>query len=238
VRNQKILANRRAGAGGVFVTCSWTYEHYSNCIQKARAEGYALVSFKEMSSYQMDHPLIVLRHDIDYSLQKALNMARMEKYLGVHATYFIRVHARSYNIFEYKNYLALKEIASLGHEIGLHLEAIDFAYITGEHPLDVFQREKKVLEAVLNTAIISVSAHGEHSPAGPRHNRSFFDSISKKEAGIQYDAYEAPFTMAMKYISDSSGRWREGCMCKHIGKYPRLQILTHPCWWFKEHLFE
>lgn len=220
------------------MACSWTYEHYSFCIQKARAEGYTLSPFKEVGCYQQHHPLIILRHDIDCSIPRALNMARMEKQLGIRATYFVRVHARAYNIFEYNTYQALKEIISLGHEIGLHLEAVDFAHITAENPLDVFRREKNVLETVLNTAIISTAAHGEHSPAGPRHNRNFFADISKQEAGIQYDAYEASFTREMKYISDSSGRWQEGCMCKHIGKYPRLQILVHPCWWFKNHLFE
>ncbi|MDH3361889.1 MAG: hypothetical protein OEL51_06010, partial [Nitrosopumilus sp.] len=34
-----------------------------------------------------------------------------------------------------------------------------------------------------------------------------------------------------KYISDSGRYWREGCMCKHINKHEKLQILTHPIWW-------
>lgn len=206
------------------MTCSWTYDHYSFCIQKARGHGYALIPFNEITLYKQDQPLIILRHDIDYSIQRALNVARLEKSLGVRATYFIRVHAQTYNIFEYNNYLALKEIISLGHEIGLHLEAIDFAHITADDPLDVFQREKKVLETVLKTTIISAAAHNEHIPAGNRRNSSFFVIFNKKEAGIEYDAYDASFPKEIKYISDSSGRWREGCMCKHIGKYPRLQI--------------
>ncbi len=220
------------------MTCSWTYEHYCYCLQQAKDKGYSIISFEEVKNISQNQPFIILRHDIDCYLYRALNMARIENKLGVRATYFVRVHALSYNVFEYNAYKALKEIHSLGHEIGLHFESIDFSYITGENPREVFLREKKVLEMVLDISIVSAAAHGEHSPAGPRHNRSFFKSISKKQAGIHYDAYDKTFIRDMKYISDSFGYWREGCMCTHIGKYPQMQILVHPCWWFKDHLFE
>ncbi|MDH3361128.1 MAG: hypothetical protein OEL51_02070, partial [Nitrosopumilus sp.] len=38
-----------------------------------------------------------------------------------------------------------------------------------------------------------------------------------------------------KYISDSGRYWREGCMCKHINKHEKLQILTHPIWWVNDY---
>ncbi len=222
------------------MSCNWTYEHYCFCLRQARDKGYYVTSFQEAESISQNKPLIILRHDIDSSLPRALNMARIEKEHGVRATYFVRVHASSYNVFEYNTYKALKEIHSLGHEIGLHFEAIDFGFINGEDPREVFLREKKVLELALDISIVSAAAHGEHSPAGPSHNRSFFKGtgMSKRQAGILFDAYSKEYTENMKYISDSFGYWREGCMCRHIGKYLQVQILVHPCWWFKEHLFE
>ena len=49
----------------------------------------------------------------------------------------------------------------------------------------------------------------------------------------------------MKYISDSGivplsgqGRWREGCMCKHINKHNKMQVLIHPIFWYKENNLE
>lgn len=220
------------------MNCSWTYEHYCSCLEMAKEQGYAISSIQEAERFTDKQPLIILRHDIDRSIPKALNMARTENALGIRATYFVRVHASSYNIFEYNAYMALKEILSLGHEIGLHFEAVDFTHITGEDPLDIFLREKQVLETVLNIPVVTAAAHGEHSPAGTQHNRSFFDNISKETVGIRHNAYEKVFFGDMKYISDSFGFWREGCMCNHIGRYPRMQILVHPCWWFKDHLFE
>lgn len=220
------------------MSCSWTYEHYSSCLQVAKKQGYDIILFSEAEDIENGKKFIILRHDIEWSVPRALNMARMENSIGVRSTYFVRVHAPNYNIYAYNNYMALQEILSLGHRIGLHFEAIDFSYLTSENPKEVFLKEKTVLEEVLNTNVDLAAAHGEHTTAGPRHNRSFFESISKEEVGIRYNAYDSAFTSNIKYISDSFGFWREGCMCNHIGLYPRMQILVHPCWWFKEHLFE
>ncbi len=52
--------------------------------------------------------------------------------------------------------------------------------------------------------------------------------------GLRYQAYGEDFTLpTMKYISDSSGRWREGHFGLWPGKVDRLQVLTHPFWWFE-----
>lgn len=220
------------------MACSWTYEHYTNCINNAKRQGYQILPFNEVESTSPMESIIILRHDIDISVTRALNMAMLESTLGIRASYFVRVHASSYNIFEYNTYNKLKKILSLGHEIGLHFEAVDFSTITGENSLDIFLREKKVLETILNTSVKSAAAHGEHTTVGATHNRSFFQNINKSQVNIEYNTYDPAFTENMKYISDSSGRWREGCMCNHIGKYQQMQILIHPCWWFKDHLFE
>lgn len=34
-----------------------------------------------------------------------------------------------------------------------------------------------------------------------------------------------------KYLSDSAMNFREGCFCNHVGKYDKIELLTHPEWW-------
>lgn len=218
--------------------CSWRYEHYRWCLLRAKEMGYSIVQYDEAAAGDSEKPLIVLRHDIERSIPRALNMAKMENEIAVRSTYFVRVHAPQYNVFEYNSYRALKEILSLGHGIGLHFEAVDFAYLTGEKVRDIILREKRVLEEALGISVDITAAHGEHTTAGPRHNRSLFDTVGREEVGIRYDAYDQAFFGEMKYISDSFGFWREGCMCRHLGQHPRMQILVHPCWWFQEHPYE
>lgn len=220
------------------MSCSWNYEHYRSCLLQAQEQGYVIVPFQEVENINKNQPFLILRHDLERSVSRALAMARLENSMGLRATYFVRVHAPTYNIFTYNTYKALKEMQSYGHELGLHFETLDFSQITGEKPREVFLREKKVLETVLDSAVMSAAAHGEHTSVGLEHNRSFFDTISKEEVGIHNDAYDPAFTKEIKYLSDSFGFWREGCLCKHLGQYPRMQVLIHPCWWFKDNLFE
>jgi hypothetical protein len=33
------------------------------------------------------------------------------------------------------------------------------------------------------------------------------------------------------YISDSNRYWRDDCLCHHIGRESRLNVLIHPFWW-------
>jgi hypothetical protein len=57
-------------------------------------------------------------------------------------------------------------------------------------------------------------------------------AYTAEDLEVKYYSYSNEFTKEMKYLSDSSGIWREGCCCKHLGNHDRFQILTHPEWWF------
>jgi hypothetical protein len=51
---------------------------------------------------------------------------------------------------------------------------------------------------------------------------------------LSYHAYDARFQMPqMKYISDSSARWREGHFYEWVGKVDLIQVLVHPIWWYQ-----
>ncbi len=55
-----------------------------------------------------------------------------------------------------------------------------------------------------------------------------------REWGLRYHAYEERFmNPSMKYLSDSSGRWREGHFGSWVGREPLMHVLTHPFWWYE-----
>jgi len=217
------------------VDCSWKFAHYRECLVAARSLGYVFTTFRDFPQHEQADKLIILRHDIDFSVPRALEFAKIEKALGIKAAYFVRLHSPAYNPFEYKAYLILKKIQGMGHELGLHFEVFDFQAATGEDLVDIFRREKQVLENILGTPVVSAAQHGDYTRIGPDYSRHFFTQVEPEEMGIKYQTFDDRFFWEMKYISDSSGRWREGCMCRHIGRHRRLQILTHPCWWFHKH---
>ncbi len=63
----------------------------------------------------------VLRHDIEFSIDRALKMARIEAdELGVVSTYTVQLRNNTYNALSEKNIKAVQEICKMGHKIGLH----------------------------------------------------------------------------------------------------------------------
>src|SRR5947207_13599248 len=63
-----------------------------------------------------------LRHDVDVDLGKALRMAEIEHEHGVPATYMIMNASLMYSLRDGSVRRALRELQSLGHEVGLHFD--------------------------------------------------------------------------------------------------------------------
>ena len=210
--------------------CNFKFQHYEETLKSALQKGYSFFKFSDYDEGIKQSKVIFLRHDVDISLTNALVFAQIEHGLNIQATYFLRVHG-NYNLFNIKNHTIIKKILEMGHEIGLHFEG-DFAKLVGENVLTSFQRTKKILEISINQKINGYSIH-EPSRLG------LMNELDLNELGIKYHAYQDKFIEDLKYISDSSARWREGCMCSFIEKeVPKLCILTHPFWWFEESSLE
>jgi len=216
-------------------TCSFKFTHYRDTLIRAGEQGYKLIPFCEYERIGPDEKLIILRHDIDFSVERALMFAEIEAEVGAAATYFVRLHANDYNPFGFRVYHTLRRILSLGHEIGLHFESGDMKQVSSEDEKTLFIKEKKVLETILDIRVVSASQHGDYSFYSNPEARFFFEGHSLDEVGIKNYPFEDRFFKEMKYLSDSNSLWKEGCFCGHLGKHPRMQVLTHPRWWFREH---
>ncbi len=201
-------------------------EHYRGLIRTALDQGYRFATFSEHEQVPAKR-LFLMRHDIDLSVDLAVNFARIEAELGIRATYFVRVHARHYNPFEYHTYRKLREIEALGHEMGLHYEP-GFADAVGEDPASLVRREKAIVEALLGHPVAAAAAHL------PSKSGKTVTEQNLASFGLRYEAYTPRFLEGFKYLSDSNGRWREGCLCGHLGRHDRLCVLIHPFWWFEK----
>jgi hypothetical protein len=87
-------------------------------------------------------------------------------------------------------------------------------------------REKAIIEAIIDHKVTSAAAH---LPAKSGHTVTEGNLAS---FGLRYEAYTPRFIEGFKYLSDSNGRWREGCLCNHLGRHDRFCVLIHPFWWF------
>ena len=78
----------------------FTYESYKGMIELLRTNGYEFVGYHD---YERDGKCVILRHDIDNSIEKAVALAEIEKALGVRSTYFVLLTTDFYNVASVKS---------------------------------------------------------------------------------------------------------------------------------------
>jgi hypothetical protein len=98
------------------MSCSFDLGHYRELIDAARTGGYRFAFFD--STPQPGD--LLLRHDVDLSLEAALAMAELEAELEAPATYFLMTRSEFYNVDSPSGEAALERLRRLGHRIGLH----------------------------------------------------------------------------------------------------------------------
>lgn len=207
----------------------FSFADYGAALRAFRADGYAVTSFDDYLESPTGRHL-VLRHDIDNSIEQALRVARLDAEAGCTASIFVRVHARGYNLLDLPSLRILREFEQMGHEVGLHLEG-GLGELVGGDTITWADRQRTIVEAALGHPIRGFSMHEPARLGGV----DFGDALLERWAPhVDYHAYEDRFTTpTMKYLSDSSARWREGHFALWVGKEPLIQVLTHPFWWFE-----
>ena len=195
----------------------FTFRGYSSLINNLKEFGY---SFADYHNYLDFYRCVILRHDIDNSIERAVVMAELEATLGVKSTYFVLLTSDFYNPSSKKSLKGLKHIQQLGHEIGLHFD--EMAYEGMVDVVSTIKREAKILSDIIETSVTTVSMH-RPSTTTLEANYALSPMVN---------SYGKTFFNDFKYLSDSRRRWREPVLdIINSGQYNRLHILTHAIWY-------
>lgn len=178
---------------------------------------------------EVNKPRIILRHDVDVSIKRAAEMARIEYSLGIKSTYMVMINCPLYTLKNPNNKKMLREIILLGHEIGLHFNIDDKDRLLHINIADIEKQISKdcnFLEEVICSPVHTLSFH---RPMQQFINGQLF--VSNK-----INAYAKE--LMNWYLSDSKGYWRDGEPIPDLinPKDKILQLLIHPIWWGEEHL--
>jgi hypothetical protein len=98
------------------VSCAFDLAHYAELLEAANAGGYRWAFFDR----EPQDGDLLLRHDVDLSLDAALRTAELEAEHGARATYFLMTESVFYNLASHEGRDALERLRSLGHRVGLH----------------------------------------------------------------------------------------------------------------------
>lgn len=215
------------------ITHPFTFKYFRHILQSAIERGYCISSFEKFDPSV--GRTMIMRHDVDYTLNGVGEIANIEAELGVTATFFFRVHAHEYNCFTPHVYQLIQDLRAMGHEIGLHFEAMTIGRALSLPPPELLAREKLILENIVGNRIISASEHRDISQV-VHETPNYHDVYDPLDAGFTNYALESRYFREMKYLSDSNGFWREGDPTRHYDAHERFQILVHPDWWFEKDL--
>jgi hypothetical protein len=179
------------------MTCDFSLDHYRELILAAEAGGYVFAGF-DRAPREGD---LLLRHDVDLSLEAAVELAQVEAGLGARATYFLMTESVFYNLDSAVGRAAVATLRDLGHAVGLHavypraeLDARFDPVIAWHNP------DPEYMKAPFGGAV-NVMQEGFFDPATYRS-----DSNQHWRSGCPHEELAA-------------------------GAFPWLQLLTHPEIW-------
>lgn len=121
---------------------------------------HAVVSMREVLAGNRDPRVIAVRHDVDnheQALATAVELARWEASHGWRSTYFLLHTARYWKDGRWRE--AAETIALLGHEIGLHVDAVAYALEHGGDPHEIVEEALDQLRDAGHT-VIGIVGHG------------------------------------------------------------------------------
>ncbi len=98
------------------MSCDFSLAHYGELLEAARAGGYRPAGF--------DRPPapgdLIIRHDVDLSLEAAVAMAEVEAEAGVWSTWLLMTRSVFYNLASSVGERALARLRELGGRVGHH----------------------------------------------------------------------------------------------------------------------
>ncbi len=175
----------------------------------------------------------VIRHDVEFSVDRAYDLAKYEHSLGIKTSYMFQIRNNCYNVFSDKNLSKIELIAGMGHEIGLHahMDALkDTRYIDSYIKNDV-----NILSALTGFVIDRFSFHRpkrEHLELN-LNIPNIINTYDKKYFHLTEDLCNLNVT----YLADSQHKWNYGHpLDLNLKVINKLQLLTHPYSWTKEGL--
>jgi len=181
----------------------------------------ATIPYIEVSRNQSPAGSIALRHDVDHSILQALAFARWEESYDFRSTYYVLPTA-DYWTDKVVLYECINEIVSLGHEIGLHNDAL--CYTNGdvvEAANQIILWRQEIMENInFHYSILGIADHG----GAPHTNGDIWDHYTPEALGFEYEAYQLQRS-ANTLISDNQGRWRAPL------KHAQTFMLVHPIHW-------
>ena len=209
---------------------TFSYIEYKNIITLVK-QHLPISDFADVLEFNLTR-FCILRHDIEFSIDRALTLARLEKELEVTSTYTVQLRNNTYNALSQKNIEAVQEIKKLGHHIGLHQNP---PKMNDDELIEYIQKDIETLEHYYGFEVDRFAFH--RCGSNPKLLEKYVEVPNKincyDKKFFHYFKGNKPKDFRVHYLADSNHTWKYGHpLYVDYTVYPfRMQLLTHPFSW-------
>ena len=175
----------------------FTLQKYTELLQIYQKAGYHFATFEMFCNGFSNDCFVVLRHDVDMKAENSLVTAKIEASLDIRASYYFRV------VGESNRPEIIKEIASLGHEIGYHYE--DMAICKGNVKKAITHFNMQLDYFRQFYPVKTICMHG--APHSRFDGRDLWKHFDYHDFGIIGEPYLDIDFAKVFYVTDSGRRW-------------------------------
>lgn len=203
---------------------SYSVKSYRQIIQCAQRAGYRFRQFDAEDAFAPG--TILLRHDVDYSLDMALEVARVNADLGVRGTFLLLARSETYNLLSESALRSVEQIARLGQALGLHATVPPSTSSTADEIGALVRSDFDLIKGEISGL----------SPVFSWHNptEAILERTSPNPTiGGLVNCYAAPFIRDALYMADSNLRHTVAAFMEAVSdaRHARIQLLLHPLNW-------
>ncbi|QDS37002.1 hypothetical protein [Brevibacillus brevis] len=206
----------------------FSYSEYSQIIHCIKKQ-HNIIDYSEVNVDTKR--FAVIRHDVEFSVERAYNLAKLENTLQINTSYMFQIRNNAYNLFSNENIRMVREINGMGHKIGLHvhLGMLDSLAEINQYIV----HDSKVMESFLQIPIDRFSFHRPPKELLKMNVKLEGLINSYEDRFFEFREEEDGFeSLQIKYISDSRHTWNYGYPDeKTIKADSKIQFLFHPYSW-------
>ena len=194
---------------------------YRRLIAAARDAGFQFASFVEGPS--APGRCLYLRHDVDFSLAAAVELAETNAALGVRGTFFVLLRSEIYNLLSPWSVERIRDLGRLGQEVALH-----YLEPPGAQNDDLARRVSEDFETVCREVPTLRRVVSWHNPS-----ERLLSLRGEGTVGGLVNVYSTAFTTESLYLSDSNLRHTGEALEAALADAPtrHVQLLLHPINW-------
>ena len=183
-----------------------TYEHLLTALKETDYQFQTFAEFIETPAEKA----IVLRHDVDAKKWNSYRFAKIQAGMEIKGTYYFRMIRKSFSK------RVIREIATMGHEIGYQYEILDPFRGDVDGAYNEFCRKLEIFRKLVTIKTICM----HESPLSKYDNHSIWEKYDYKKLGIIGEPYlDIDFNKVL-YLADTGRRW-EGGKVSIWGKFQR-----------------